>query len=183
MNSISPAYRDKRGRKIAKQETTGNPGTIWRRIRGQNDSWSEMEKTASGPDMATIIGKMFLFRIITASQASALRLYAEVTGRYDRFFLDDQLRRTVASPAYQRGSKGSDGELEQRVKAGTITQYERMANRARKAFNKLQGCIPTGEARRLIEEIAIYDREVESVHHRDMKIILDRISARFGLKE
>jgi hypothetical protein len=181
MNDISPLPRDRRGRRTRPKQTIGNPGTLWRRIRGSRDNWSEMEKIGANPDLGTIPGKMYLHKIITASQASALRLYGEVVGRYDRFQSPD-LRRTVASPAYQRGSKGEDGEVQRRIETGTIQQYERMANRARKAFNKLNGCIPTEEGRRLLEEIAINDREVESIYHRDIKVILDRIVSRFGIK-
>lgn len=187
MNSgIVPLARDKRGRRIKPRNkgeaTTGNPGTVWRRLRGARDNWEEMERIGANPDLGTIPGKLFLYKVITGKQASALRLAGEVTGRYDRFFNEPALKRTVASPSYQRGSRGENSELEERIKAGTIDQYERMARRARKAWVKLQSCFPTEDARRMVESIAIEDVEIDSCFHSDLRTVLDRIIVRFGIK-
>src|SRR6202035_4086664 len=181
-DEVSPLPRDKRGRRIRpKREVTGAPGLIWRRLRGRNDNWQEMVKAGMTPDSGSQTGKLFLFGVITGTQASALRLAAEVTGEYDRFHNSPGLKRTVASPSYTRGSRGEDDELNRRIAAGTIDQYTRMANRAKKSWLKLQGCFPTEEARIMVERIAVDEVEIDSCHHRDLVVVLNRIISRFGL--
>jgi hypothetical protein len=183
---IVPLQRDRRGRRIKPRNkgeaTTGNPGTLWRRLRGARDNWEEMERIGANPDLGTIPGKLFLYKVITATQASALRLAGEVVGRYDRFYNEPALKREVASPSYQRGSRGENGEIEQRIKNGTIEQYERMARRAKKAFVKLNSCFPTEDSRKMVELIAIEDREIDSCFHKDLRVVLDKIIQKFGLK-
>jgi hypothetical protein len=175
---VSPEYRDRYGRKIRTRHRNidGNPGTKWRRIR---DNWEDLKKIGMNPDLGTMVGKLFLFEIISARQASAARLYAEVIGRHDRFH--GTIRRTVASPAYERGARGQDDEIEKRIKSGTILQFERMAKRAKKAWNKLQACIPNDRARCIVEDICLFDKEIDSIYHDDLVKILDRVADKFGI--
>lgn len=170
------------GKKRKKEDIPkGAAGVKWHRIR---DNWADLERIGINPDLGTVIGRMYLFGILSARQASAARLYAEVTGRYDRYHVSEDAlqRRTAPSPAYQRGSRGRHDEIAQHQFNGTIKEYERQARRARRAYSKLDACLPNDTARQALDEIAIHEREVNSAIHDDICKVLNRIADKFQFR-
>jgi len=173
---VSPPHRYPSGKKKAEsQPRHAGHHTLWRRHR---DNWDGMIKQGHNPMWGTVIGKLYLDGHITEFEASAARLFSELAGRYDRYF--GTTRRTVPSPAYQSGLGGRDDEVERHEKQGTTKEYERRANKARKAWEKINRSIPNAHARDVIEEVCLYDREINSACHADLKILLGDIAKRFG---
>lgn len=150
-------------------------GALWRRIA---DNWEALEALGANPDLGTVIGRMFLFGELSHTEASAARLYAEIAGRYSRYF--GLARETAASPAYERGF-GREDEVERHAKNDTMRSYERRAKKARRAWEKVQGCLPPGAAKDVLHDVAVLNREVNKALYPDLRIILAKIAGKFSI--
>jgi hypothetical protein len=67
-------------------------------------------------------------------------------------------------------------------KNGTLPDYEKRANNARKQYQRLQKHIPNDLARSVMNDLCIHEIEVSVLVRRDALIILNRIAAEFGSK-
>lgn len=174
------------GSQKRKKVPHGAEGVTWHRGLDllRKDSWDATKRALLNPDYGTVIGRLYHFGEINARQASAARLYAEVVGRYDRFHptRDAVLRRSAKSPAYERGSRGRDDEVERLSNQGQLPEWERRAKRARKAYLKLDSCVPNDLARTALDEICIHNREINSVNYPDLVRILERIADKFRFR-
>jgi hypothetical protein len=150
-----------------------NPRTLHNRMR---DRWDLMAKVGLDPMWGTAIGLLFSEGVITETEASAARLYAEAAGRYDRYCAT--ARRTAHSPAYERGV-GRDDEVARNEQNNTVASYERRARRAKRVWARIQKHIPNDRARDAIEALCLHNREPHSSGHADLKVILKRIAKEF----
>lgn len=147
-------------------------GVLWHRIQ-------DMMKVANSADMGQVAGRMLAFDQLTVRQVYATKLYAEVIGRYDKYHRDSDLHRSAVSPAYQRASRGKDDEIERLQRDKSIKAYERKAKRAKKAYLKLDGCIPNAVARTALDDVCLFEREINSAHWPDLRRLLDKIADKF----
>lgn len=150
-----------------------NPRTLHNRMR---DRWDLMSKVGLDPMWGTAIGLLFSEGVLTETEASAARLYAEAAGRYDRYFATS--RRSVHSPAYERGV-GRDDEVARNEQNNTVASYERRAKRAQRVWRRVQRHIPNDRARDAIEALCLHNMEPHSSGHADLKVILKRIAEEF----
>lgn len=150
-------------------------GTLWRRVA---DNWEALEALGANPDLGTVIGRMFLFGELSHTEASAARLYAEIAGRYSRYF--GLARETAASPAYERGF-GREDEVERHSRNDTMKSYERRAKKARRAWEKVQACLPPGPAKDVLHDVAVLNREVPKALYPDLRIVLAKIGGKFAI--
>ena len=155
-------------------------GTIWRRMR---DNWSGMVNAGGNPMWGSVIGKLYLDGVLTETEASAARLYAEITGRYDKYHPNsERIVRTPRSPSWEAGFGGSFDVIAHHEIMGTMRSYERKAKAAQKAWQKVQSCMPDRADRAIFEDACLFEVEIHSDHHADLKAILGKIAAKFGLK-
>lgn len=166
-----------------KKKPYGPPRTKWRRMR---DNIENLERLGGHANWGTVLGLYRMRyrdntteRILTESQYNAGLVYGRVAGRYRRFHADESLPITAPSPAFQRGSRGRDNELDRLAMEGRLPEYEREANRARRAWKKLQSVVPDLASRELIEEVCIYDREIPEIKQRDLAVLLSAVAGRF----
>jgi hypothetical protein len=180
MNRELSPRRHPSGRKVTtRQPRHAGYNTIWRRFRDRaiKDDWEAMVRIGLDPVWGSVVGKLSLDGTLSEFEASAARLYGELRGKYDRYH--GYANRDIPSPSYQRGLAGGDDEIERHTKNGTILDFEKKAKKARKAWDKATSCIPMG-ARNIVDEVCLYDREVPSLYHEDLKIIFGNIAKRFG---
>ena len=157
-----------------------HPGhhTLWRRHR---DNWDEMVRAGSNPMWGTVIGKLYISGVLTEIEARAARLYAEVTGQFDR---DHGItRRSIPSPAYQSGLYGRDDEVGRHEKNGTLEEYERRAIRSKREWERMQSCLITPAMREAAEEVCIFDREITYQQVENLKMALGNIARKFGVSD
>ncbi len=178
MNISAPARYPSGKRKPGPEPRHPGHHTLWRRLR---DNWGDIIKTGGNPMWGTVVGKLYIAGVLTEIEARAARYYAEVAGRFDRYH--GITRRSVPSPAYQAGRNGSDDEVVRHEKNGTITDYEKKAKKVKKAWERAQGCLLTVTARDVVETVCIYDQEVSSSNHAQLKGALGLIARQFGLFE
>src|SRR6266567_2593136 len=95
------------------------------------DDWSTYLRVGR-PEFGTVIGKLFNAGYFDQHHCAAARIYAEITGRRDRYhpIKDPKVIGSPRSPSYERGFGGGDDEVERRIQDGSIVAYERKARRA-----------------------------------------------------
>lgn len=171
-------HRHPNGKKKLPPKKHGNPFVVMHRIY---DNWDDLKRMGVNEDFGTVIGKLFVLEIITKHQATAARIFATVMGRFDRYH--GTPNRNAKAPAYERGcGRGRDDEIERHEAAGTLSEYEKRAKRARKAYNKLVNWIPSDSARRLLDEVCILDvYPTDQKTQRDVAALLGVIANKFGL--
>lgn len=163
----------------------GNPATAFRRFK----DWNIIKELGEDAVLGSEIGRMFAHDYLTAREASAARLYAEITARYDKYH--GVTRRDAKSPAYEY-STGKDDEIARRERDGSIEDYEYRAKQARKAYERLhgsnnpdgkpvEGCVPA-LARDMVEEVCLYDRALSERHRGDFKIVMRRVADAFHIE-
>jgi hypothetical protein len=158
--------------------THGNPYVVMHRLY---DHWGDLKRMGVNEDFGTVIGRLYVLEILTEREATAARIYATVMGRFDRYH--GTPNRNAKAPAYERGSRGRDDEIERHERNGTLNEYERRANRARKAYNKLVNWIPTDDSRRLLDEVCILDvYPIDSKVQKNVATLLGVVATKFGLK-
>lgn len=170
--AIPRRYAD--GHKVKAPRPREGANTIWRRI---SDNVDEMIRLGCNPRLASVVGRLLLFKILTGTEGAAAFRYAEVVGRYDRYY--SQQRRQMASPAYDAGY-GRDDEVTRRERDGSIRWYERQANRARKEWLRLQRLIPNAHARAVIDDVCVNNLEISSALYPDLKVLLRAIGNEYG---
>jgi hypothetical protein len=152
-----------------------------RRVNRGHDSsmtlWQRLRNVGAMQEVGHVVGRLFFCGELTEVQAAAALRYADIVGRYHRYH--NEGRRTAASPAYQRGW-GHDNEIEMHTKNGTVKDYEKRANEARKQYNRLQKHIPNALARAVMDDLCIHEIEVSPMVRKDAIIILNRIAIEFG---
>lgn len=136
----------------------------WQRIRAL------VETGALDPIHATELGRLSYQGEITSTQAAAGFRIGELYGRYERTI---GRRRSARSPSYEIGfgqspdPESTEGEIEQ-------------AAGARRAWEIVQGLMPTSVARGMIEDLCVEDRAVNSLHLDGIRTLLERVAAAFG---
>lgn len=180
-SDVSPPRRYADGKKARRSDSPSGrrvqgEGTIWRRIVDNKDPFM---KIGMAPDFATVINRLHLFGVLTVSEKMAAWRYGEILGRHDRYH--GLQRRQMVTPAYDRGF-GREDEVVRHEAQGTIKAYERRARVARKDWVRIQKCVPES-AKQYLDEVCIYDREISSLLHEDLKRVLGRISKEFGIME
>ncbi len=159
-----------------------HPGAniVWRRIRDNFDDL--VVRTGANPEIGSTITRLVLFGHLTKGEGQAARMYGEIVGRFDRFH-GSGAPRTAPSPSYQRGSRGSEDEIERRTRDGTLASHERAARRARKQYDRLHKLVGTfgPRAREALDEVCIYDREVPSAMLPHIAIVLRAVGEAFGM--
>lgn len=140
--------------------------------------WQRLRATSVLQEVGHVVGRLFFSGELTEAQASAALRYAEIVGRYDRYF-NHAGRSTPKSPSYMRGW-GHDNEIEQHQKNGTMPDYERRARDARKAYQRLQKHIPNDLARSVLDDLCIHETEVSPLIRSDVRVILNLIAIEFG---
>lgn len=178
-SDVSPPRRYADGAKArgtdSKRRLPG-AGTIWKRIIDNKDPFV---KIGMAPDFATVVNRLHLYGVLTVSEKMAAWRYGEILGRHDRYH--GLQRRQMATPAYDRGF-GREDEVVRHEAQGTIKAYERRARQARKDWSRIQKVVPES-AKHYLDEVCVYDREINSNLHDDLKRVLGRISKEFGILE
>lgn len=173
----------KYGRRVPEYQRR-HPHTFWKRAHEllRDESWEGFAKLGLNPMYGTEVGRLYCDGTFNPSHCEAARIYAEVIGRHDHYFKDPKLPRTPGSPAYERSFRGNDDEIERRETDGSIKSYERKANRAKKAYKKLTGCLPNETARAVLDDLCIHDLPPPSHLIREIRACLELISKKFKHK-
>jgi hypothetical protein len=184
VKSVSPPPRYRSGgykqtKKSEKVYTERRPGsnTLWRRLK---DYQEDLRKLGADPNLSTVLGRLYLFGVLSEVEFGAGILYADLAGRYARYH--KEARESAASPNYQRGL-GREDEVERHNKEGTMAAYERRARAARKSWEKATSVIPNERAREVLRSVCVLDQEVSQLIYDDLKILLRKIADKFGIQE
>jgi len=140
--------------------------------------WDAMVAYGVDARWGTVLGRLYLEGLLTSTQASAGILYAEIAGRYDRYF--GVTRRTPKSQSYQRSFGGADETVQRHIQDGTVRSYERRAKAARKRWERLQNRIPSDHARSIVENVCLHEIDIPRSMVGDLAAILSSIAAAFG---
>lgn len=132
--------------------------------------FTDLEQTVGlDPRLTSQIGRLRYLKLLTDGQAAAADKVGQIYGRFERIHAR---RRFTVSPSYQLGR--GHGER----------QYDLELVRAVEAdYRALQDCIPLlpREARDVIEQLCVENCAVPSIYLPEVRVILDRVAAEFGL--
>ena len=144
--------------------------TLWRRIK------DGAVKGGAHPYAGTVLGRLSIFGLLADAEVEAGFRVAEIVGRYER--VSGAPRRPGASPAYERGF-GFSLEGEVLADANLVRRFERRVRQARRAYEHLLDHIPE-RARDAVLTVCVEDREINSVLHKDLAIVLRQLAVTFG---
>jgi len=138
---------------------------LWRRIKDYG------VKLGLDRRLGSEVGRLSLLGELTDTEAAAAFLVGEIYGRFERA---EGRRRSAQSPSYEIGQGGEPGEM---------PDQEQRARRARKQFFRLQACLPTYPpgGRAVLEQVCCEDRSINSRDLDDLRSMLARVAAEFGL--
>ncbi len=132
--------------------------------------FAELEKTVGlDPRLTSQIGRLRYLKLLTDMQAAAADKVGQVYGRFERIHAR---RRFTVSPSYQLGRGYGEREYDTEVVRAAESDYR-----------ALQDCIPLlpREARDIIEQLCVENCAVPSLYLPEVRVILDRVAAEFGL--
>jgi hypothetical protein len=144
--------------------------TLWRRIK------DGAVKGGAHPYAGTVLGRLSIFSILTDAEVEAGFRVGEIVGRYER--LSGAPRRTCASPAYERGF-GFTPDAHARADANLAKRFEHRVRQARRAYEHLVDHIPDS-GRDALFTVCVEDREINSLLHQDLRMLLRRLAVSFG---
>jgi hypothetical protein len=144
--------------------------TLWRRIK------DGAVKGGAHPYAGTVLGRLSIFGILTDAEVEAGFRVAEIVGRYER--LSGAPRRTCASPAYESGF-GFAFDAHVRADADMVKRFERRVRRVRRAYEHLVDHLPDN-GRDALFTVCVEDREINSLLHKDLQVLLRRLAVTFG---
>jgi hypothetical protein len=144
--------------------------TLWRRIK------DGAVKGGAHPYAGTVLGRLSIFGILTDAEVEAGFRVGEIVGRYER--LSGAPRRTCASPAYERGF-GFTLDAHERADANLAKRFERRVRQARRAYDHLVDHVPE-RGRDALFTVCVEDREINSLLHADLQMLLRRLAVTFG---
>lgn len=156
-----------------------NARVAWKRIKENIDDL--VAKTGANPELGSVISRWVLFGHLTRSEAYAARLYGEIVGSHDQFFVDNA-KRTAKSPSYQRGTAGAMDTIERHERGGTLGEYERKAKQVKKQYarvNKILARFPLAKDR--LDDVCINDIEIATELRPHLKVILRLLGQEFGV--
>ena len=108
--------------------------TMWRRIRDNPNSWSNIQKLGANESLGSQLGLLYAEREITERLADAGRYFAMLAGKYDRYH--SVSKRVLGSPAYENGYGGRTDEVARAERAGTLAEYERKAKKIKRHWRR-----------------------------------------------
>jgi hypothetical protein len=144
--------------------------TLWRRIK------DGAVKGGAHPYAGTVLGRLSIFGLLADAEVEAGFRVAEIVGRYER--LSGSPRRTCASPAYERGF-GFSLEGNVLADANLARRFERRVRQARRSYEHLLDHIPE-RAREALLTVCVEDREINSLLHKDLQMVLRQLAVSFG---
>ena len=132
--------------------------------------FAELEKTVGlDPRLTSQVGRLRYLKLLTDGQAAAADKIGQIYGRFERIHAR---RRFSISPSYQLGRGHGEREYDNEVVRAAEADYR-----------ALQDCIPLlpREARDIIEQLCVENCAVPSLYLPEVRVILDRVAAEFGL--
>ena len=144
--------------------------TLWRRIK------DGAVKGGAHPYAGTVLGRLSIFGLLADAEVEAGFRVAEIVGRYER--VSGSPRRTCASPAYERGF-GLSLDVNILADANLARRFERRVRQARRAYEHLIDHIPE-RARDAVVTVCVEDREINSLLHKDLAVVLRALAVSFG---
>ena len=132
--------------------------------------FADLEKTVGlDPRLTSQIGRLRYLKLLSDGQAAAADKVGQIYGRFERIHAR---RRHSVSPSYQLGRGHGEREYDTDVVKAVEADYR-----------ALQDCIPLlpREARDIIEQLCVENCAVPSLYLPEVRVILDRVAAEFGL--
>ena len=155
-----------------------NARVAWKRIKDNIDDL--VLKVGQNPELGSVISRWVLFGHLSRAEGYAARLYAEIVGQYERFFVEGS--RLARSPSYERGTAGAQDVIAKHERLGTIADYERAARRARKRYNraiKVLDRFPLAKQR--LDEVCVEHVEIDASLRPHVAVVLRMLAVEFGL--
>lgn len=137
-------------------------------------NWDAMIAFGADERWGSSVGRLYMEGSLSSIQATAGIEYARLAGEYDRYHSIS--RRTPKSQSYQRSFGGQDDIVERHVQNGTVRSYERKAKRVKKRWQAIEDCMPNEAARRIVDDVCLYERDVPSSMSGDLAAVLNRIA-------
>lgn len=190
------------GREIAAKRRGGHD-VLWKRLTSTIDeAMAEAKKLpphqidkaiaimAAGAKLTSPISRAVFMGHLTVTQGMAARRYADIVRKFERYHID-RASRSPRAQDVDRGRGGADDEIERHMQAGTINDYEREAQKARKQYERAMKvldryCIPdTGrnEAKNVLDDFCLSDVTPPQQYQQNVAAVLQALALAFGIKE
>jgi hypothetical protein len=144
--------------------------TLWRRIK------DGAVRGGAHPYAGTVLGRLSIFGCLSDAEVEAGFRLGEIVGRYER--LRGLPHRSSASPAYEQGY-GTAPDPYASGDKDLIARYEQRVRNAVKAYERVIDHVPQ-RSRDALFTICVDDREINSLLHEDVRLILRQLAGSFG---
>jgi hypothetical protein len=131
------------------------------------------------PRLATVLGRMGMFKELSEPEVDAGFRIGEIYGRYE--MLKGIPRRSAASPSYERGFGAKEVIDTARMLPDELKKHNRAVKKATKAFDKLQAWLPIHEDLALIERVCCDNQEINPTLRPQLAALLHAVAVRMGL--
>jgi len=158
------------GLKQKPDETDARAPTLWRRIK------DGAVRGGAHPYAGTVLGRLSIFGTLSDAEVETGFRVGEIVGRYER--LRGLPPRSSASPAYEQGY-GTAPDPYTSGDKDLIARYEARVRHAVKAYERLVNHVPQ-RTRDALFTICVDDREINSLLHEDVRLILRQLAGSFG---
>jgi hypothetical protein len=174
---VPPARKPSGDRRPDPDTPTGHAPTLVKRIV------DDAVRLGADRRMGTVLGRLHLEGLLTASEFEAGLRYAEDVGAYER--IKGHPARHSQSPSFEFGRKGASGvdldaleRMDPEAAARLRNRIERKHRKIQKRYDRAQACIPILPiiAASIIESVCCDDRPVHSLHHPALKAMLGHLA-------
>lgn len=156
-----------------------NARVAWKRIKDNIDDL--VLHTGANPELGSVISRLVLFGHISRAEGYAARLYGEIMGAHDKFFVDHG-KRTAKSPSYQRGTAGAADMIERLERNGTIAEYERQARQTAKRYKRIFKILERfPNAKDRLDDVCLHDTEIAAELRPHLRVVLRLLGQEFGV--
>lgn len=186
IKSVS-AVKPKDSRPHSRSRRKGGYNVRWKRITAAFDEG--LKALGNDPAMVAPLSRWVIYQHITARQAMAGRRYASIVRRFERYTMTAVAR--SARSANLQPLRAEDQEIERRINAGTLDQYETDAREAKRHYRKITKVLDkfadplTGRnfAKDALDNLCLSELEPPSALRPQIGAVLTMIADAFGVQE
>src|SRR5262249_39501059 len=131
------------------------------------------------PEWASQVGVLHLDGKLTELEVQAALLYAQIAARYDHYHPVALKERAPSRGQVYDAARGEIDEIERHRTAGTISEYEYRAKRARKKYDRAVLAIPDLQAREILDRACLFDQKIPEAAIPSLKLSLATLAAKF----
>lgn len=188
ISAAKPSRQSGQTRAKARAQRQHRPeNVLWKRVTATFDA--ELKRFAKNTALVAPLTRLVFFKHLTVRQGMAGRRYADVMRTYERYHVAAAQRSARAQN--MEPVRGHDQEIEKRILAGTMDEYETDARAARRAYKRMMKVLDKygdpdsgrNTAKNVLDDLCLSDIEPPAQWRKNIATVLGAIADEFGVME